>query len=563
MINNKANFTMQDVIIQLEQINYLEILDTIKPLIIYYVSTKTINTYKLHRDYKPKNISKVLLPPKLSLEYSEIDIKKIAAKKFGESILEFANVVIDSFSAEDLINFYNNINELKTKTRKFWLQNFILRSKTAGDYDPKKNEIRLEEYIVDRIIDHELFHMSSSKYENGIRYVGFSQNSLKHGIGQIGEGINEGYTELLSQRYFFPDSRVTLNYEYLTSIAEKVEQIVGKEKMQSLYLNANLNGLINELKQYTSEEEIMKFISNTDFLMIHMEDRILQLFERNMISNCLKNVNKFLIVCYSKKLQKQVKDGEISTNEDFLRRMSEFIASLTSSIVINKYKYEIMTLEDIKESLKEALNNKNKDTSISQEEQISTKNNNNSGEDNVNNEIIKIALAYSLGSDMHEVWRAPRKLEDGTYEPRIKKSTDQDWNALHGTDTVDIANCTFEELPSNWQHENLEAAKVAINCVYDKVINRENITQEELEQMASIIHDEWLKRNDYVFGKIEQGGNPDYAVPYDQLSREEQLKDLAQLKSAQNKVQDYMDGLIDIEQICEQYHLSPPVKIIK
>jgi hypothetical protein len=94
-------------------------------------------------------------------------------------------------------------------------------------------------------------------------------------------------------------------------------------------------------------------------------------------------------------------------------------------------------------------------------------------------------------------------------------------------------------------------------------MNRENITQEELEQMASIIHDEWLKRNDYVFGPIEQGGNPDYAVPYDQLSREEQLKDLAQLKPAQNKVQDYMDGLIDIEQICEQYHLSPPVKIIK
>ena len=61
MMNNKENFTIQDFIIQLEQINYLEILDAIKPLIIYYVTSKAIDTYKLHRDYKPKNISKVTL----------------------------------------------------------------------------------------------------------------------------------------------------------------------------------------------------------------------------------------------------------------------------------------------------------------------------------------------------------------------------------------------------------------------------------------------------------------------------------------------------------------------
>ena len=169
--------------------------------------------------------------------------------------------------------------------------------------------------------------------------------------------------------------------------------------------------------------------------------------------------------------------------------------------------------------------------------------------------LIKNALSYSLGSDLHEAWRAPRKLEDGTFEPRIKKSEDDAWTAAHGTDEVDIANCTFEELPSNWQYENLEAARVAIDCVYDKVVNSEEITPEESEQMAAVIHDEWLKRNDYVFGPVDQGGNPDLAVPYEQLSREEQLKDLAQLKPAQDKVKAYMNGLIDIEQICNQYNL--------
>ena len=63
--------------------------------------------------------------------------------------------------------------------------------------------------------------------------------------------------------------------------------------------------------------------------------------------------------------------------------------------------------------------------------------------------VIKEALSYALGSDLHEAWRAPRKKEDGSYEPRMKKSKDAEWNATHGTDDVDIANCTFAELPSN------------------------------------------------------------------------------------------------------------------
>ena len=45
----------------------------------------------------------------------------------------------------------------------------------------------------------------------------------------------------------------------------------------------------------------------------------------------------------------------------------------------------------------------------------------------MDNETIKEALSYSLGSDMHEVWRNSRKREDGTYEPRIKKSKDEEW----------------------------------------------------------------------------------------------------------------------------------------
>ena len=172
--------------------------------------------------------------------------------------------------------------------------------------------------------------------------------------------------------------------------------------------------------------------------------------------------------------------------------------------------------------------------------------------------VIKNALSYSLASDLHEAWRLTRRKEDGTYEPRIKKSTDEEWNINHGTDEVDIANCTFEELPSNWQYENLSAAKVAIELVYDKTLACENITEEEKEQMASVVHDEWLKRNDWVFDS--EYGDPNLAVSYENLSEDEKYKDKIQLDNAQEKVKEYAKDLIDIEELCTKYNLEMSVK---
>ena len=178
----------------------------------------------------------------------------------------------------------------------------------------------------------------------------------------------------------------------------------------------------------------------------------------------------------------------------------------------------------------------------------------------MNHETIKLALAYSLAQDIHEAWRNTRKKEDGTYEPRIKKSTDEIWNKEHKTDIVDIANSKFEELPKNWQYENLEAAKVAIDLVYNYVLYYEPITFEELEQMAAIVHNEWLKRNCWV--SDPKFGNPKLAVSYEYLSKEEQDKDKIQIIYAQNKVNAYINGIIDIDDICKQNNISNNTKCL-
>lgn len=135
-----------------------------------------------------------------------------------------------------------------------------------------------------------------------------------------------------------------------------------------------------------------------------------------------------------------------------------------------------------------------------------------------------------MGSYLHEEWRKTRLTEDWTYEPRMKKSKDAEWTEKHGTDDVDIANTKFEDLPSNWQYENLEAAKVAVELVYEKVASGEEITPEMIEEMSSVVHEKWLERNDWVYDK--EYWNPVLAQPYADLPEEEKAKDRVQIEAA-------------------------------
>ena len=80
----------------------------------------------------------------------------------------------------------------------------------------------------------------------------------------------------------------------------------------------------------------------------------------------------------------------------------------------------------------------------------------------------------------------------------------------------------------------MEAAKVAIELVFDKVGAWEEITEEMIDEMASVVHDEWLKRNDWVFDK--EYWNPILAQKYQDLPEEEKEKDRVQVRQAIAKI---------------------------
>ena len=161
-----------------------------------------------------------------------------------------------------------------------------------------------------------------------------------------------------------------------------------------------------------------------------------------------------------------------------------------------------------------------------------------------------------IGSCLHEDWRQTRRNEDGTYEPRWKKVKDPNFKFVEsdtcrkteeGVVEIDIANRSFGELSADWQFENLEAGKVVARLVGDKT----ELTPEEVEQMASEIHDEWLKRNDWVFDP--NYGNPAQAVHYAELSEEEKEKDRAQLKFGLSLNQRLLSGEVKKQDLKEKF----------
>ncbi len=346
-MNENKKIILKDLINKFLNINIF------KHTIISYFFDNFVKPYNICKDYKPISISKITIPPKLNNESFDFNIKELMEIKYKDALLKFNEVMTTNFKDKDLYNYYNNIRSLNIKEKKFTIENFIFRSIISGSYNSRKNEICIISEGKELTLYHELFHMASSRYKNRVKYSGFHQSSIKMGIFSFGEGINEGYTELLSKRYFKNDILVSDSYEYLTFVAEKLEEIIGKDKMQSLYLNSNLKGLINELEKYIKEDEIMIFISDTDFLVNHLDDIKVKTNEKDRINKCLKNVNRFLIICYSKKLQRIKKIFGLSYSK-FIENISIFISELTSGIKIGGIEYEVMSKYDFIESIRES-----------------------------------------------------------------------------------------------------------------------------------------------------------------------------------------------------------------
>ncbi len=233
-------------------------------------------------------------------EYQSMILKNY---EFKDYIIDFTDVLESNIDRKDLSNFYHNVLSLNIVKKYNSLSGFFLSRLNLGAiYRFYKNEIHLVKKDFSYLY-HELLHMASC-YHGDIIYLGLRKNEFEN----IGDGINEGYTQLLAERYF---PNVTKTYLIETKLARALEVIIG-DKMTSLYFNADYKGLIKELSKYASIEKIKEFISNFDFIYANIPSG-----KKDIIYSELMAVNWFLIETYYNKLDGMNKEEIISILTDY------------------------------------------------------------------------------------------------------------------------------------------------------------------------------------------------------------------------------------------------------
>ena len=183
-----------------------------------------------------------------------------------KDIEEFAEKLKENVFEDTYDNFLFNLSKIKKVDSKF-IKAFFRKMDIEAFVYPKDNGdiyVNFGSDINKKSKTHELIHLAVTRYDeiNKTFYTGFDH----HGIGKA---MNEGYTCLLDERYFTDDDIVEENfmYEFLKFISYLLELFIGQDKMEILYCNSDLKGLIRELEKYIGFARSVELISKLDDLL--------------------------------------------------------------------------------------------------------------------------------------------------------------------------------------------------------------------------------------------------------------------------------------------------------
>lgn len=285
--------------------------------------------------------------------------KKTYNPNITEETQEIINKIYTSFepiiSNESMQIIKRNIESIKVNSN--WINSLNLCFRGAGgSYDPLNHSIK-ENYVLtklnisnyiegkklfQKIISHELIHAASS-FKDGRKIItGFCQYYIKPFMSVVGIGLNEGYTEVLSNRYVV-DKKLIVNgkdtgYKYQRAVAELVELIVGRDKMINMYFHGDLEGLIKELSRYQDEMKVKEFILDLDTITKTRRDKTI-IEKANMINNLYNKVNIFLYDAFSNKMNN-------SDTKEYLKESRKFLELFSK--IENNYPTNKKTKKEIK-----------------------------------------------------------------------------------------------------------------------------------------------------------------------------------------------------------------------
>lgn len=153
------------------------------------------------------------------------------------------------------------------------------------------------------------------------------------------------------------------------------------------------------------------------------------------------------------------------------------------------------------------------------------------------------SLAIPLARDYAEKNYAKR--EDGTFEPAwrgvngekaYKNKSPEDLMAEGMSEdearaaVIDIANRPYNEYSEYWKEQNRGGAEFLIRLMDERgvILAGLDLADEKVRsEYGDLIHENWISRNEWV--KDPNYGDPALAVSFEELSPEEQQKDIDQL----------------------------------
>lgn len=309
--------------------------------IVYFYRKIGLNV-KLNTFSKVRNAKKVNLPPEIMEQIKSIDENKLVEKGLNENFIIFFKRLTDKIPEDRLITLKNNLDTIKVTTplkhkitKKFrevtHIQKKVL---TRAAYHIKKNKVIIYDEVYPIHFFHELLHMATTVKKEDIIYSGLAQKSNRI---VFGHGINEGVTQMLTEKYFADYSNPFKNrvpYPYETMIAKSLSKIIGEDFLEDKYFKNDLDSVINELAKYSSYERAKQFIIDMDFLEIfaYKNDKTL-IGRKEKVRQRIDSINEFLIKCYKTKL-------EMENTENIDSELDKFIWKFEDNVMYPYFDYE-------------------------------------------------------------------------------------------------------------------------------------------------------------------------------------------------------------------------------
>ena len=284
---------------------------------------------------KFKDSQSIENPEKEEIEFGQIDALS------RKNVRLFVNRLIENFSPDCLINLQRNLKNTKINTEFFY--NLYHGIDSSGHFkareDGKINRVEVDSRPV---LFHELFHVATHRrISDSLEFDGFEQEEKREDgkWHSLGSALNEGYTELMTDRYFKKEKLKGLSYEYQVSVVRKIEQVIGRDKMEQLYLTSNPKGLFDALTMYISEVEAKILFFNNDRLLLNKPSKKNAMSEED-VKKTLEEIDRILVNLFVTKETRRLNNQEISEDE-YRENITDFTQSFAKEVELNGHKYQV------------------------------------------------------------------------------------------------------------------------------------------------------------------------------------------------------------------------------